>query len=345
MSDLPYITKDLPGTGGKLKERDEDFIVEEIPLYGPSGEGQHVYVRLARKGMTTRDVENRLKDLFGLKNRAIGYAGKKDKHAWTTQTFSLDMPKAELDEVRQTLEGEEDFELVWVERHRNKIKRGHLVGNLFTVAITDTDPEAGEALERAREVAEAIEARGVANFYGEQRFGKYGDNAEQGLEIIRGERREGRRWLRNLLKNSYQSELFNQWLSARIDRGWFSEIFEGDVAKKTDTGGLFDVEDIEQERPRFQDREIVYTGPMYGDELWWASGTPGELEKEVFEAAEVTMEELAAANLRGSRRRALLYLEELEVSEHPRGVQVKFSLPKGAYATVVMREFMKNDED
>jgi tRNA pseudouridine13 synthase len=335
----PRITDALPPIGGRIKDTTEDFRVEEIPLYGPSGEGQHVYVRLTRQSMTTRDVEERLASIFDLKHRAIGYAGKKDKRAVTTQTFSLDLPSIDLDEVRDRLQAEENFDIVWVERHRNKIKQGHLIGNKFTVVVSDLDVTTEEALDRASEISAQLKAHGLPNFYGEQRFGNEGDNAERGLDIIKGREREGRRWLRRLLTNAYQSELFNRWLARRIESDRFDTLLAGDVAKKTDTGGLFDVEDVEAERPRFRRRDITYTGPMYGSELWWASDEAGALERQVFEASDVTVDELDDAGLRGSRRRAAIFLDDIEIDEHPRGLEFVFSLPKGAYATVLIREF------
>jgi tRNA pseudouridine13 synthase len=115
----------------------------------------------------------------------------------------------------------------------------------------------------------------------------------------------------------------------------------GDIAKKTDTGGLFEVMEAEVEFPRFQRREITYTGPIYGARMRWASGEPGELERMVLEAAEVTTEMLRRARLDGSRRPACLFLDDLGFESHSEGLLFTFTLPKGAYATTVLREFMK----
>jgi len=115
----------------------------------------------------------------------------------------------------------------------------------------------------------------------------------------------------------------------------------GDIAKKTDTGGLFEVMDAAVESPRFQRREITYTGPIYGARMRWASGEPGELERMVLETAEVTTEMLGRARLDGSRRPAQLFLDDLSMEPHPDGLLFTFTLPKGAYATTVLREFMK----
>lgn len=223
-------------------------------------------------------------------------------------------------------------------RHRNKIKAGHLLGNRFRIVVVGTDPD---ALQKASDIVGALRERGLPNYYGPQRFGVEGDNAERGREILLTGRGPRRRWLRRLLLRSYQSALFNTWLVARIRFDWFQRILVGDIAKKRDTGGLFEVEDAEAEQPRFEDDDITYTGPIYGSRVWWASGKPGDLEREVLDQAEVTVDLLDRAHLDGSRRRARLVLEDLELESHADGLLVTFSLPRGSYATTVLREIMK----
>jgi tRNA pseudouridine13 synthase len=338
VEDLPYITTDLPGIGGEIKVEPTHFIVEEIPLYEASGEGQHVYVRLTREGWTTRAIESQLADLFGLRDVDVGCAGRKDKHARTTQTFSLNLPNIDEAEVARRIEDELPVELGWVRRHRNKIKAGHLLGNRFRIVVLGPEPN---ALPQAGAVVDALQQRGLPNFYGPQRFGREGDNAERGRQILLTGRGSRKRWLRRLLLRAYQSALFNTWLVARIERGWFQRVLAGDVAKKRDTGGLFEVEQAEMAQIRFEEDEITYTGPIYGSRMWWPTGKPGELEQAVLEQAEVTEEMLDRAHLNGSRRRARLVLEDLAVESHPDGLLFTFSLPKGSYATTVLREVMK----
>ncbi len=337
--DLPYVTPDLPGIGGDIKVEPAHFVVEEIPLYEPSGEGQHVYVRLTREGWTTQAVEDELTELFELRDVDIGCAGRKDKHARTTQTFSLNLPNADEAAVAARIRDHLPFiELQWVKRHRNKIRAGHLLGNRFQIVVLDPNPG---ALPQAEAVVEALQQRGLPNFFGPQRFGREGDNAERGRRILLTGRGPRKRWLRRLLLRAYQSALFNTWLVERMNRGWFERVMVGDVAKKRDTGGLFEVEDAETAQPRFDRDEITYTGPIYGSRMWWASGEPGELEREVLTATEITPEMLDRAHLDGSRRRARLVLDDLHVESHPDGLLFIFTLPKGSYATTVLREVMK----
>jgi tRNA pseudouridine13 synthase len=339
VSSLPFITADLPGIGGEIKAEPAHFVVEEIPLYEPVGEGEHVYVCLTCEGWTTRALQERLVDLFGLREVDVGCAGLKDKHARATQTFSLLLRDVDEATVARRIEEALPVEVVWARRHRNKLRRGHLLGNRFRIVVLD--PEA-EAMARAGAIAQAVQAHGLPNFYGVQRFGISGENAKRGHEILLG-RGPRKRWLRRFLLSAYQAALFNAWLTERMRRGWFERVLTGDIAKKTDTGGLFEVEDAEVEFPRFQRGEITYTGPIYGARMRWASSEPGELERTVLEAAGVTTEMLRQARLDGSRRPARLLLSDLCIEPRPDGLLFTFSLPKGTYATTVLREFMKTE--
>ncbi len=336
--DLPYLTDDLPGIGGEIKVEPQHFVVEEIPLYEASGQGQHVYIRLTREGWTTRALQDELADIFDLRDVDVGCAGRKDKHARTTQTFSLNLPNADEAEVARRIREHLPVEIHWARRHRNKIKAGHLLGNRFRIVVLDPGPD---ALTKAEALVEALQAQGLPNFYGPQRFGREGDNAERGRKILITGRGPRRRWLRRLLLRAYQSALFNTWLVQRIGHGWFQRLLVGDLAKKLDTGGLFQVEDAQAEQPRFEREEITYTGPIYGSRMWWADGQPGQLERQILEEAGVTEEMLDRAHLNGSRRRGRLLLDDLEVERHPDGLLFTFSLPKGSYATTVLREVMK----
>ena len=342
-TELPFQTDDIDPIGGSIKASEADFLVEEIPLYEPEDDGQHVYVRLTREGMTTREVVDELAGVFGVPKSSIGYAGMKDKEARTTQTFSLDTaqferPKPSDKEVAEQVADKLGVEVEFARRHRNKLRRGHLIGNRFRIVVTDV----GEgASEQAGEIAEALVERGVPNFYGAQRFGQDNQNAERGREIIETGKFDGPHWKRNLLCNAYQSELFNRWLTRRIEEGLFGELMLGDIAKKTDTGGLFEVKHLSDEQPRFERREITFTGPIYGDDLWWAEADAGELERDVLSEAAFEIEDFGNERLSGSRRRGRIHIDEIAVKQRDRGVELAFELPKGAYATVVLREFVR----
>jgi len=236
---LPYITAELPGVGGQLKAEPSAFIVEEIPVYDASGEGSHLYVSLTREGWTTRKVVEALASLYGIDRGSVGYAGLKDRHARCTQTFSL--PNLQPEDA-QRIQDELSFTVNWARCHGNKLKVGHLLGNRFTITVSGLNVDPDTARVRASAIAGAIAGRGVPNFFGAQRFGIEGQNVVRGRAAFLGNGpRE--KWLNRLLISAYQSHLFNIYLVQRIEQDLFSRLLDGDVCKKANTGGMFEVAD------------------------------------------------------------------------------------------------------
>jgi tRNA pseudouridine13 synthase len=337
MRPLPYITADLPSIGGEIKTEPADFMVQEIPLYEPTGTGEHLYVCITREGWTTPALQKQLIKLFHLNRVDVGYAGLKDKHARSTQVFSLYTPNLDELSVTQQIQDNLPVKVEWICRHRNKLKKGHLIGNGFRILVRNPEPD---AFSRAETIAKALQSRGLPNFYGEQRFGITGENARKGREVLRG-RGPRDRWTRRFVLAALQAELFNLWLTERMGLHWFDRLLKGDIAKKVDTGGIFEVEDLMTDAIRFQQRKITYTGPVYGWRMRWASGEPGGLERQILQEAQMNLHMLRQVHLDGSRRPGRIFVDELNLERHPLGLIFTFSLPKAAYATTLLREFMK----
>lgn len=337
----PFITPELAGIGGQIKLEPAHFLVEELPLYQPQGSGPHLYLRLAREGMTTRVLADRLAELFGLGRGEVGFAGLKDKQARSEQSFSLYLPGANAEEAASRVAGELPVEVMGAAFHQNKLKTGHLLGNRFTILVSGVGDDAET---KAREVAAALGERGLANFYGAQRFGREGDNAAQGRKALMG-RGPRDKWLRKLLLSAWQSALFNAWLTRRLARGDFARLISGDLAKKTDTGGMFSVEDAAVEQPRLEAGELTYTGPMFGKKMRWPNDPAAEYEREILAEEGVDDALLKKSRLSGSRRVARLLVEGLTIEPEDGGLVFSFALPKGSYATVLLREFMKSEAD
>ncbi len=337
-SDLTFITDRLPGIGGELKVEPSLFVVEEIPLYEPCGEGEHLYVNITREGITTRDVKLGLMSVFNLSDEKVSYAGMKDKHARTTQTFSLHIHKMEAEEAEKIITDNMSVKVNWVDRHKNKLRMGHLVGNKFDITVLNV---VDDAETKSEKIIEELDKNGLPNYYGEQRFG-LDDNASKGKKILFGGR-QNKKWLRKLLLSAYTSYLFNMWLSDRIETQKFNCLLEGDIAKKTETGGLFLVDDIDTDQVRFQDREIVYTGPIFGSKMKSPSGEPAKVEQSILDGEEISLEMFKRVRADGTRRAGKIYLDDLKSYRVKNGMRFVFSLPKGSYATVVMREFIKDD--
>lgn len=345
---LPYLTSDLAGIGGRLRATPEHFIVEEIPLYEPANEGQHLYVNITKTGLTTKDVQLQLARLFGLDRSKVGFAGLKDKFARTTQTFSLNiggMAPGFEEEAIARIRDNLPVEVHWVKKHRNKLRPGHLLGNRFRITVSELALPVPVARERAEAIAQRIRSHGLPNFFGPQRFGAGATNARQGLEILQGQRTKQDTWLKRFLLSSVQSYLCNRYLVQRLMMGAFDHLLVGDVAKKYATGGMFDVVDVEAENPRYLAHEISFTAPIYGSKMWFAKGDAAELEAQVLAQSPVTLDALTKARVDGTRRLGRILLPDLTLEEAPDGLTAIFSLPKGAYATTVMREIMKVEMD
>ena len=335
---LPYITKDLPGIGGKIRQQSSHFVVEEIPLYDPQGIGNHLYVNITKENLTTREVQLRLADLFEVKPEEVGKAGLKDKYAVTTQTFSvLFNDRASPDEIIPIIEDNIPVRVNWAKYHNNKIRAGHLLGNRFTILITEVEGSS----EEVKSIAERINEIGLPNFYGVQRTGREGENVYQGWLLLKKKKRLGNRWLRKYLLSSYQSYLYNRYLVKRIEKGLFTKILSGDIAKKHETGGLFWVEDLELDQQRFYSKEISFTAPMFGYKMSKPKDESLALEEEILTEMDLDIQEFRAQRVKGTRRIGRV-LPEITVSDHIDGVQLDFSLPKGGFATTLLREFMKN---
>jgi tRNA pseudouridine13 synthase len=174
----PYLTADLPGVGGRIKVRNDDFRVKEIPLYTPSGRGEHTYVTIEKDGLSTFRAIERIARALHINPRSVGCAGLKDAHAVTVQMLSL----GDIDPSRVRALDLPGIRVLDVSRHTNKLKMGHLRGNRFVIRIRDVPPE---ALPAARAILDVLKRRGVPNYYGEQRFGLRGDTHLLGRALLR----------------------------------------------------------------------------------------------------------------------------------------------------------------
>ncbi|MBK9307453.1 MAG: tRNA pseudouridine(13) synthase TruD [Nitrospira sp.] len=336
----PFLTSEIPGIGGHIRVAPEDFQVEERPLYLPCGDGEHLYVKITKRGLSTPDLVRLLSSSLGIKLQAIGVAGLKDARAVTTQMVSLQgIPSERLAGVKID---DKILDLQILGRHRNRLRTGHHAGNRFRLIIRNVADHAAESVPA---VLQILRARGVPNYFGPQRQGKKGDNYEVGAALLHDARRRERmnRSQRIWYLNAYQSFLFNQMLAKRIMR--IDQIFAGDWAMKSENGACFQVENAEIEQPRADRFEISPTGILFGSRVSWADGEPGRIEEAVIAEAGTTKETLVAAakacGFRGERRTFRVPLAELEWSLDDHVLTLSFNLPPGAYATSVLRELMK----
>ncbi|MFB6356010.1 MAG: tRNA pseudouridine(13) synthase TruD [bacterium] len=397
---LPELTDRLNGIQGTFQKTTETFQVEEIPAYEPNGSGPHLYFEVTKENLTTSGAIEEIANWMNVSPREIGRAGRKDKHARTTQRMSLE----HADEDRIDAFEHDRMELKILDWHRNKLKPGHLRGNHFRVRIRDVQPGAESNVET---ILRTLRERGVPAYYGPQRFGDRNKNAELGqamldnkldefVELFLGqpveqdpepcyrarelfdegqyeqaidawparndvERRALATYidtgsakpvlssipkgLRQLFINSVQSQLFNHQVADRVRK--LDQVWVGDIAKKTDTGGMFEVEKKQEEQARCDRWEISPTGLLTGPDNWHASGKQGNLEKTLldqFNLPEEAFEKVSYLNVSSLRRPLRLPLGDVdyrvETNKNCTDFIVEWTLPSGGYATVVLKEIM-----
>jgi tRNA pseudouridine13 synthase len=323
-----------------LRREPDDFVVEEIPAYEPSGEGEHVFITFRKSGLTTLEALRRMARALEVDPREAGFAGMKDRHAVTTQTGSLPWrADRSLDAIEQlSIEG---IEVLAFRRHPHKLKTGHLRANRFVLRLRDVDPDARPQVDAA---LGEIALRGVPNAFGSQRFGREGDNARVALDWLTGRARgpRGKREQR-LLFSALQSRLFNEVLARREEQGSWDGVLAGDLAQKHDSGGMFEVplegDELEDARVRAAEGRLSATGPMFGAKMRWPAGEPAAIERAVL--AESGVEEALFSRHRqlgkGTRRPLRLEVREARWDWNEADyLTVRFVLPKGGYATTVL---------
>ncbi len=402
---MPYLTADLPGVGGRIRQRLDDFRVEELPLYEPCGEGNHVYFRVVKAGIPTPAAVERIGRYMGVRPGDIGLAGLKDAQAVTAQTLSLEHADAD----RLAAYRDSQMHVEWVSRHGNKLRPGHLAGNRFTVRIRGVG---AAQLPAATAVLDVLRRRGAANYFGPQRFGARGDTDALGAALVRGNlaefiaiylgrsreadppdcraardafdagflpralqcwprhygnerralsayKRGGRpgpavaavdKRMRRLFVSAFQSRIFNNVLARRLDS--IDSVWDGDLAVKADSGGVFSVADAAVEQPRAERFEISPTGPIVGYRGRLAEGPMGQIERDVLAEAGASCDDfrrVGKLKVKGGRRALRFAIPDAAISagadEHGEYIELAFTAPSGAYATVVLREITKADDN
>ena len=395
VAELPYLTAGLPGIGGQIKMKPEDFYVEEIPLYPPSGEGQHIYLQFEKVGLTTLAAIKRIGQSLGIRRKQIGHAGLKDAHAVTRQTISIDGVSPE----RVAALNLNGIRVISISKHRNKLKIGHLAGNKFVIRVREVERD---SLSQMRAILDHLERYGVPNYYGEQRFGLRRNSHQLGLALMKGtpttflaillgqpaanEMKQAqlaraafdtgnaqealRLWpasmrteflvlkklvdtgdeeaairaldhqLKRLFVSAYQSYLFNLLLVQRLPTLGRLEI--GDIAFIHRNGAAFVVEAAEAEQPRADRFEISPAGPLFGKKYLPAQGEPGDREQALLRQEGVSLEDFGvpSVNLDGGRRPYRIPLADIDFWWDD-GAMISFVLPAGGYATMALREIMK----
>lgn len=394
----PYLTSAIPGCGGTIKESPEDFLVEEIPSYLPCGSGEHCYLTIEKRGITTLEAVRRIAQSLKVPEREIGYAGMKDAVGITRQTISVQRVSPEKTCALE-LDG---VKVVSASRHTNKLKLGHLKGNRFRIAVRGVSDDAAQNVPA---ILELLQRRGVPNYFGPQRYGAQGNSHLIGAAILRGDWQgavghligepdslRDEQWraaivayqqgdlvrslqlfphhcrserdllqrlvsrpeafekafstvhprLKKLYLSACQSFLFDQVVAQRIHH--IDELLTGDLACKHVNGACFLVEDADEEMERARSFEISASGPLFGCRMKQPQNEPLNLEQLVLDNARIHLENFdlpGGLRMEGERRPLRVPLGEYAWSLEGDCLRLEFSLPKGSYATSVLREITK----
>ncbi len=323
-----------PALSARFRASPEDFRVEEIDAFEASGSGEHLLLTVEKRGMNTAFAAKRIAQWAGVPEAAIGYAGLKDRHAVTRQRFSVHLPGREAPDIAALRS--DDLSVLKSERHAKKLPRGALSGNRFVLTLRDVAADRGAVETRLQ----AIAARGVPNYFGEQRFGRGGGNVAEALAMFAG--RRVRREQRSLLLSAARSELFNRVLAVRVAGGSWDRGLEGEVWMLDGSRSVFGPEPwSEALAARLAAFDIHPSGPLWGAGELRSKEASRALEVSALtdETALMLRAGLEKAGLKQERRALRLRPQELHSAWLADDVlELRFELPAGAYATVVLRE-------
>jgi tRNA pseudouridine13 synthase len=316
---LPHWPNAYPASGASatLKLLNQDFVVAELPLQLPCGEGEHIWLDIEKNGANTAFVAQQLAEAASVQEKDVGHAGLKDRHAITRQWFSIYQPKGETPDL--TLLQHSEFKVLSQSRHVKKLRRGDLQGNRFRIVLRDVTGER-DAIEAN---LDAVASRGAPNYFGAQRFGHDGGNVEQGRAMLAREIRVRHPKKKGIYLSAVRSFVFNEVLALRIQQGLWGKTLPGDVM---DEAG----------RP---------TGPLWGRGRVITTDQAQALENEVAERHATLCDGMEHAGL-NQERRALVASPVGMSWEWPQADQLvlTFSLPAGNYATSVLNEVLRATE-
>lgn len=326
----------MPVAAGRLRGVPEDFGVRELPGFALDGSGEHVYLKVRKRGANTDWVARQLAAFAGVAAGAVSYAGLKDRHAVTEQWFSVHLPgRADPD---WSSVNNDEYQVLEHTRHSRKLRRGALTGNAFAIVVRELSGTPAELEARwAR-----IRADGVPNYFGEQRFGHGGGNIAAATAWLAGERQVRDRQQRSLYLSAARSLIFNQVLSARVRAGTWATLLAGDVAMLAGSHSIFPVAELDETLARrAAEGDVQPTGPLWGAGELMTQGAVQALEQTTAAAWPVLSAGLVRADLRQERRALRLRLGEGTLAWlDDSTLRLCFTLPAGAYATTVLRELL-----
>lgn len=331
--DLPH-AHGAPEALGLIRVRPEDFGVEEVLRFQPSGEGEHAFVRIRKRGLNTLAVAKALARHAEVRVVDVGFSGMKDRNAVTTQWFSIAL--AGRREPDWGALEDDALQVVETSRHGKKLRPGQLLQNRFRIALRWIRGDRQDIEARLRR----IETQGVPNYFGPQRFGRDGANLDAARDIFQGVRRVRKGKLRGIYLSAARAQIFNQVLSARVRSGSWNRALPGEVLMFDDSRSRFASPEVAiSADPRIETLELHPTGPLWGRGSPDASGEAAAVERLAAGTFSDLAEGLEAAGLKADRRALRLRVADLEFRDQSeKSTTLSFALRPGAFATSVLRE-------
>jgi tRNA pseudouridine13 synthase len=318
-----------------LKAVAEDFQVDEVLDIPLSGEGEHLWLWVEKRNLNTEEAARRIARASGVPIRNISYAGLKDRQALTRQWFSLHLP-GKADPVLDKAE-DDSLKILRRVRHQRKLQRGAHSANGFRLRLTQLDGDHAELDVRLQR----MQAAGVPNYFGLQRFGYEGGNLHGAREYAARQALPEQRNLRSRLLSAGRSYLFNRVLAERVADGSWNQAQIGDLLAFTDSRSFFPAGEAECEDPRLAILDLHPTGPLWGIGDSPTTGAPAEREQHLALQEPALAAWLGSAGMKHERR--ILRLPIGGLTWHYPGpdiLQLEFVLPTGCFATAVVRELV-----
>lgn len=318
-----------------LKATAEDFQVDEVLDIPLSGDGEHLWLWVEKRGLNTEEAARRIAKAAGVPLRTVSYAGLKDRQALTRQWFSVQLPgKADPD---LSAAENDTLKILKTSRHKRKLQRGAHAANGFTLRLTQLDADK-EALQQRLEL---ISRQGVPNYFGSQRFGWQGGNVGEARDYAARKALPEQRNVRSRLLSTARSYLFNQVLAARVADGSWQRAQVGDLLAFTDSRSFFPAGEAECNDPRLAILDLHPTGPLWGEGESATTHATHVLEQSVAAREANLRDWLVRAGM--SHERRILRLPIGRLTWHypePDILQLEFVLPAGCFATVLVRELV-----
>lgn len=325
-----------PAGRAQLRAAPEDFLVQEWLGWEADGAGDHVLLKVRKRGANTLWIAKQLARLAQVHPRDVGFAGLKDRDAVAEQAFTLPARSA-IGEAWQGVAGE-GFEVVAAARHRRKLKRGALKGNDFTIVLRDFSGDAQVLEQRLRSVA----AAGVPNYFGPQRFGRDAGNLRTSLAWFSDGVAPADRWQRGFALSAARAAIFNAVVAQRVGDGTWNRLLPGEIVNLDGSGSVFVADTVDATlEERCAQLDIHPTGPMWGGAAS-AAGAVAALEADVGGRHEALARGLGSAGLESERRALRIRVDRLEWTIERDVVQLRFRLFRGAFATSVLHELIDN---